>query len=247
MEETLLYPGEELEDLGEGVRIILSPRHRFGTDALLLAHFATPRQGERVCDLCTGCGILPLLFCRAPLEHPVTAVELQPEAADQLRRSLRLNRLEERVIPLEADLKTLPSPDLHQTFHLVTANPPYQPAGSGLLSGERWEQLARHEIACTLEDVALTASRMLTFGGRFCLCHRPERLVDILTTLRKVNLEPKRLQFVVLRERQSPWLVLVEGKKGGKKGLVQLPQLVMKEASGEDTGVMKQIYGGYAK
>lgn len=243
----MLRQDERLEELGNNISVIVTPQHGFGTDAILLANFASPYPRERVCDLCTGCGIIPMLFCRCEGGREIVGVEIQPQAADQFRRSIAHNSLSGRVSVWEADLKNLhPNQDISH-FDLVTANPPYQALGTGVISGSEAEKAARHELFCTVFDVADAASKLLKFGGRFCMCHRPERLGDIMEAMRRADIEPKKLQFVVQKQDAAPWLLLVEGKKGGKKGLVMLPQLVIQTESGEYTEQLKSIYGGYAK
>jgi tRNA1(Val) A37 N6-methylase TrmN6 len=208
-----------IENLGGGVSLWVSAAHTFGTDALLLSQFAAPKERERVCDLCAGCGIVPLLWFReggGPAE--VVAVDIQLEAVELMAKSKELSQLD-RFHPLLADLRELDGLLPRESFDLVTCNPPYYHRGSGLVSEKEAARTTRHETLCSLEDVVVAAGKLLRFGGRFCLCHVPERLVDVLTILRAHNLEPKRLRFCQADEGKSPWLFLVEGKKGAKPHL----------------------------
>ena len=61
----------------------------------------------------------------------------------------------------------------------------------------------------------------------------PERLADLLFSLRAHGTEPKRLRFVHTRAEAAPSLVLVEGKRGGASGLVIEPPLVVGSAEWE--------------
>lgn len=220
------------EELSPGVRVCISREHRFGTDAFLLADFARPRRKELACDLGSGCGIIPLLWFREKEEGPrqAWAVEVQPQAAEQLERSVEESGLTGRIIPLTADLKDLPDTVPRGSFDLVACNPPYKAAGGGILSETPAERIARHEVLCTIEDVCRAAKRLLRFGGRLCLCQRPERLADVICAMRKAGIEPKALRFVQKRPDTAPWLFLIEGKKGARPFLkVQPPLLIQGE------------------
>ncbi len=214
---------------GEGF-LWISPRHTFGTDSLLLADFARPHTGDRVCDLGAGCGIVGALLLGGP--HPparVAAVELQPEAVAQMERSAAETPwLRGRLAPLLADLRTLDGVPQLGAYDLVVCNPPYFAPGTGRAAPHPARRLARHEGGgCTLEEVCRAAGRLLRYGGAFCLCHRPERLTDLLEALRRHGLEPKRLRLVQQRADKAPWLVLAQGKKGGAPGLrVEAPLIL---------------------
>lgn len=227
--------------------ITVDEAHRFGTDALLLAHFAAPRGNERVCDLGTGCGILPLLFMQqaTPPRH-VTGLELQPTAVALFARSVEKNGLEKLVTAQQADLRDLDALPV-AAFDRVTCNPPYFPKDSGQTSRTEAAQLARHEgVGCTLGEVTRAAARLLRYGGTFCLCHRPERLADVVTALREAGLEPKKLCLVQNSADKAPWLLLCEAKKGGKAGLTVLPNLVLYENE-TPTDAWRAIYAAYLK
>ena len=231
--------------LGGGVTVWVSEVHRFGTDAVLLADFAAPRAGESACDLGTGCGIVPLLWCRGKAPAAVTAVDIQPDAIALLTRSVAENRLEGRVTPLLADLRQEPAA-LRGRFRLVTMNPPYQPADSGAVSSCEGRRLARQEITCTLAEAAASASRLLQTGGRFCLCLRPDRLADAMEAMRSAGLEPKRLRLVVPRPGGTPHLFLLEGQKGARPGGLRIePVFSLTDADGGDSPEMAAVYRDY--
>jgi len=239
-----LLPDEHLEPLGGGLRLVVSKAHIFSTDSLLLAHFSAIRKNDHACDLGTGCGIIPLLWCKGE-SGPISAVEIQEKACAQLRKSIALNGLADRVTVVQTDLRQKHPLLPWGTFDLVTMNPPYQAAGSGIESTAGSDKIVRHETTCTLEDAAAAASHLLRFGGRFCLCHKPERLADILCTLREQKLEAKRIRFASQKEGSAPWLVLVEGKRGGKPGLRVEKTLVLQTADGADSAEMAAVFGDY--
>lgn len=234
------------EYLGRGISAFVSPSHGFGTDAMLLAYFSAPRSRDVCCDLGTGCGIIPLLWCREPFPAKITAVEIQKEACDLARQSIALAGLEDRLQLVQGDLRRLQGVLPAAGYSLVTMNPPYKPLATGIESRSEAEKIARHEVMCTLRDAAEAAARLLRFGGRFVMCHRPERVFDVLTAYRAAGMEPKRLRFVSDRAELPPFLFLIEGKKGAKPGLHVLPQLIIKERDGKITPEMWQVYGEFA-
>lgn len=221
-----MEPGWRVEELGGGVRLVVSKAHGFTVDSLALSWFSAQKKWDQAVDLCSGCGIVPMLWHRGR-ERPgkAWAVELQAEAVRQLRESIALSGIAGLEI-VHGDLRELRGVLSPGGRDLVTCNPPYYAAGSGAVGAER---LARHEAACTLDDVVSAAARLLRNGGRFCLCHLPERLPDILEAMRVHGLEPKRLRLCQAGAEKAPWLVLLEGKKGARPGLTVEPVLLLKE------------------
>lgn len=235
------------EKLSDTLQVCVSPAHRFGTDAFLLASFAAPRAKDWVCDLGTGCGIIPLAMLKnAPPAH-IVGVELQEQAFQQFQMSIAASGCAGQVAAVHADLcriaagDRLPALPLHG-FDLVTCNPPYKKADSGILSELTAEQIARHEVACTIEDVCTAAGRLLKYGGRLCICQRPERLCDVITAMKSQHIEPKRLRFVAKNAETPPWLFLIEGKKGSKPFLKVEPLLLIQGKNGFSDELL-QIYG----
>jgi tRNA1(Val) A37 N6-methylase TrmN6 len=237
---------EQIEHLGGNVHLKISDAHRFGSDAMLLSDFAVTHKNDITCDLGSGCGVIPLLWFREE-NAPKTAytVDIQSEAVGLVRESVKLSGLEGKVIPIEADLRELDGKLPLGAFDLVTCNPPYFLPGSGYASQTESDRIARHETMCTLEDVCKAASRLLKYGGRLCLCHVPARLADVITAMRDARIEPKRLRMVQNRANDPPWLILVEGKLGGKPSLRVEAPLVMREGDGpsEELSRIYRLYG----
>ena len=233
-----LYP------LGGGLQIYTNNVHKFGTDAILLSRFSSPRINDIACDFGTGCGIIPLLWCRGKAPKSVTAVDIQPDAIEFVEKSVGLNGLSGRITPMLADLKALPS-EMAGKFTLVTMNPPYKKLTGGLISPENGRAIARHEIKCNLDDIVKAAARLLKPSGRLCMCHRPERLADLICAMREYGVEPKRLRTVSNRTDSAPSLVLCEGRKGGATGMTVEPSLIIETDSGEYTAQMKEIYAEF--
>ncbi len=236
--------GEKIEPLGDGMEIVVSESHTFGTDAILLANFARIKRKDKACDMGTGCGIIPLIWCKGQT-NSITAIDIQPKAIEQLNKSLELNSLEGRIIPVNCDLRELKGKVELSSFDLVTMNPPYKPVGTGIESISEAERIARHEVMCTVDDAVSAASKLLKFGGRFCMCHRPERLCDIIVAMREGGIEVKRLRFVTQRADTAPWLVLVEGKRGSKSSVTVEKNLVMFDADSKPTEEFRAMFGDY--
>ncbi|MEG2074193.1 MAG: methyltransferase [Angelakisella sp.] len=232
------------EKLGSEYRIAVSPSHKFGTDAFLLSRFAEVRRGERCCDLGSGCGIIPLLWFRWGLSPEYAfAVELQAQGYEQMLTTVAENGLEGKLLPLHSDLSDLKGKIANCSLDIVTCNPPYKMAGHGVPCPDEARLTARHEVACSLEDVCTAAAKLLRFGGRLCLCQRPERLPDIMESMRRAKLEPKRLRFVQQHPNTAPWLILIEGKKGSKPFLRVEPPLIIENEDGGFSDEVIEIYG----
>ncbi|MFA9380956.1 MAG: tRNA1(Val) (adenine(37)-N6)-methyltransferase [Acetanaerobacterium sp.] len=221
-----------IEQLSGGVRLYVSDAHKFGTDAFLLAHFAAPRRKDACCDLGSGCGIIPFIWCDVHKPVRVAAVELQREAAALIERSVKLNGLTQTVTPVMADLRALDGLVSANAFDVVSCNPPYKAADTGIISETHSDRIARHETMCTIADVVGAAARLLRFGGRLCVCQRPERLCDVLEAMRAGGIEPKRLRFVQQRADTAPWLFLAEGKKGARRFLKVEPPFIIEGPGG---------------
>lgn len=219
----------KMERLSDDVHIAVSDDHTFGTDAVLLADFADIKRRDKAIDLGTGCGIIPLLWLRDFENSPVHCVDIQENAFEQVRKSIEYNSMEERLFPHHCDLREIENEFEAESFTLVTMNPPYKPVQTGIESLAESAKIARHEICCTVADACKAANYLLKFGGRFCMCHRPERLVDVMTEMRRYKLEPKRLRFVQDKAGDAPFLFLIEGKKGSKPFLRVAPQLIIKK------------------
>lgn len=220
------------EELKQGLFVCRSKAHSFGTDAFLLTGFSRYRTKDRVCDLGTGCGIIPLLMQRHLPPREIYAVDIQPQAIAQLNAALERCDPKPSVLPVLSDLRTLWSGAPIGTLDLVTCNPPYFAENAGILSDTASDRIARHETECSISDVCEAASKLLKYHGRFCLCCRPERLTDVLTAMRAAGLEPKRLRMVCKSPDHAPWLFLAEGIKGGKPFLRFEPALFMRSGAG---------------
>ena len=231
------------EPLGKDFYIYVNKSHTFGTDAVLLSNFAASRNNDKMVDLGTGCGIIPFLMLRDGKLAGATGVDISEQAialAQKTKQELKLSKFN----AINCNLKELKGRIEFGCHTLVTCNPPYKAPNAGLKSvGER-ERVARHEVECTLRDIIAVSAKLLQTGGRLCMCHRPERLAELMSLMSEYKVEPNRLRLVCQRKGEEPWLVLVEGKRCAKTGLRIEPTLYVEEDGGFSKEMI-EIYGAY--
>ncbi len=237
---------EHLEPLGNGISVIVSAKNHFSTDTVLLADFAAPKKYENVVEFGAGCGAISLIWCRNQPPKSIVAVEIQKSASNMMLRSVELNNLQDKISVLNADLRYLKNIITAGSVDMVAMNPPYKIGGGGVVNDSLEKRIARHEINCTIDDITRSAAEILRFGGRFCLCQRPERLADVFLSMRNAGIEPKKFRLVQQRKDKPPKLFLVEGRRGGNPGgLVTLPTLFIEDENGNFSPEMIDIYGDY--
>lgn len=243
--EVSLKKNERIDDLQRNhYKIIQDPdRFCFGMDAVLLSGFARAKEGDKVLDLGTGTGIIPILMEAKTKAAHLTGLEIQPDSADMALRSVRLNGLTKKIDIITGDIKEADSLFGAASFDVVTCNPPYMTEHHGLTNPEAPKAIARHELLCTLEDVIRVSSKLLRPGGNFFMVHRPFRLADIIVLLRRYRLEPKRMKLVYPFVDKEPNMVLIEANRGGRARMtVEKPLIVYKEP-GVYTDEIYEIYG----
>ncbi|MCF0229443.1 MAG: tRNA1(Val) (adenine(37)-N6)-methyltransferase [Parasporobacterium sp.] len=270
--DVVIRENERIDDLERnGYRIIQnSRRFCFGMDAVLLSGFVC--EGEtgsawhnnsgaatrpvpeniRIADLGTGTGIIPILLHgklgiknRKPegdYGAAIKALEIQPEVHEMACRSVMLNDLQEDIEVVLGDIKEASALMGKGKFDVVTSNPPYMKHAKGLTNPDQSKAISRHELMCTFDDVAREAAALLKSGGRFYLVHRPERLAELICTLKEYRLEPKRIRLVHSFADTEATMVLIEAARGGKPFMkVEKPLIIYKE-KGVYTEEILQIY-----
>ena len=215
---------------------------RPGTDTFLLSSFPRLKSRLRVCDLGSGTGLLSLLLLQRHPALSVTGIEIQEAAVSLAQKAIAVNHLEEQLSFFHQDLRTVKSTFPSGSFDLVVCNPPYYPPKSGFIAADQAISTARSETDCSLEDVCRAAAYLLRWGGDFCVVHKPERLTDLLCTMRTVGLEPKRMRFICKSAPSAPSLVLIEARRGGKSGLIIEPPLILQTEHGAPTPEVDAIY-----
>lgn len=236
---------ESIDDLQlNGLRLIQKKSgFRFGVDAVLLSDFANVKKKHRVLDLCTGTGIVPFLIYGKYSPKEVWGVEIQEEMVEMANRSSQLNNTVDIVKFKCADLKDKGLVSELGRFDIVTVNPPYKLNNAGILNPNDKLAIARHEILCNLEDVIVSARKLLADNGRMFIVHRPERLADIFGLMRKYNIEPKRVKMIHPSAKKAPNIVLVEGQRDGGAFLKWEEPLYVYDENGNYTEEIDKIYG----
>lgn len=241
-----IHSEERIDDLQiKGLRIIQNPsQFCFGVDAVLLSHYAaqTIKPNTNVLDFCSGNGIVPILLHAKSEAAHITGLEIQANIAEMAKRSILLNKLQNQISMVCGDVKDAPKKFGKGTFDYITCNPPYKEAGGGITNEFDAITIARHEIYCTLADIIEAAEHLLKPGGKLCIVHRPERLVDILACMRKSRIEPKRLRFVHPSPYKTAAMILIEGTKHGKPKLFLDPPLYIYEEKGRYSAEIDEIY-----
>ena len=218
---------ERIDDLQRnGYRIIQKKKgFCFGMDAVLLS------------------GIIPILLEAKTEGKDFTGLEIQQEMADMARRSVGLNSLEDRVRIVQGDIREASRLFGKASFDVVTSNPPYMNDSHGLKNPDLPKAIARHEVLCTLEDVAREAALLLKPGGRFYMVHRPHRLAEIITVLKEYKLEPKRMKLVHPFVDRDANMVLIESVRGGRSMMKVEAPVIVYQKPGVYTDEIYTIYG----
>ena len=242
--DVVIKANERVDELGRnGYRIIQNPdRFCFGMDAVLLSDFAKVKEGDKVLDFCTGTGIVPILMEVKTKAASFKALEIQEDSAEMARRSVSLNHLDEKIEIITGDIKEADKYFEPASFHAVTCNPPYMIGQHGLANPDSAKAIARHEVLCTLEDVISQSARVLKMSGSLYMVHRPFRLAEIMATLMKYKLEPKRMHLVYPYVDKEPNMVLIQATKGGKSRITIEKPLIVYEKPGVYTKDILDIY-----
>ncbi len=237
---------ERIDDLQiKGYQLIQDPsRFCFGIDAVLLSDFAKAKAGNRVLDLGTGTGVIPILMeAKSPAGVDFTGLEVQHDSAEMAGRSVALNGLEDHVHIVEGDIRDASERFGASSFDVITCNPPYMVKGDGIVNPDDAKMIARHEVLCDFAEICRETSKLLRVNGRCFFIHRPFRLVELLSTMSLAGIEPKRMRLVYPNINKEPSMVLIEGLKGGKSRITVEKPLIVYDANGEYTDEIYDIYG----
>ncbi|MCI8470611.1 MAG: tRNA1(Val) (adenine(37)-N6)-methyltransferase [Clostridia bacterium] len=240
-----LEKDEKIEDLQFGnLKIIQNKRgFCFGMDSILLSDFAKGiKEGAKVVDLGTGTGIIATLLCGKTNLREIIGIEKQKEVYEMAQKSIQLNHLENRFKIIHKDIMEVSEILEKNTFDAIVTNPPYKKKGTGLENEEEKKIIARHETTATLEDFIKISKDLLKDKGEFYMVHRPERLVDIVNSMRKYKIEPKILRFVYTNQESEPKLMLIKGIKNAKPFLKIQNNLYIYDENGKYTEEINKIY-----
>ena len=240
-----LKENERIDDLEfKGLKIIQNPEgFCFGIDSILLSDYAKNIKSEaKVIDLGTGTGILGILLCGKTNAKKIIGVEVQEEVYDMARRSIELNNLQERFEVINQNINKLKSIYEAGSFDVVVTNPPYKKVNTGIKNEDEKKLISRHEIKANLEEFIEVSKYLLKDKGELYMVHRPDRLVDILSIMRKYKIEPKQIRFVCSNISKSPNLVLIKGVKNGGEFLKIEKNLYVYNFDGSYTNEILKIY-----
>ncbi|MDA3903958.1 MAG: tRNA1(Val) (adenine(37)-N6)-methyltransferase [Desulfuromusa sp.] len=205
--------------------------YRYSLDPILLARFVKIKKGTRVVDLGTGAGILPLLLARLSDAAEFIGVELQTELAARAERNVELNFLQGRVRIMREDIRNIRDIFPVNCVDLVVSNPPYRQPDSGRIASNDERAIARHELSGGLTDFVAAASWLLKNGGHFAVIYLAERLPELMNGMVIAGIEPKRLRMIHPRQGEAAKMVLLEGRKDGRPGLlVEKPLYIYKDS-----------------
>ncbi len=244
MKKVELKANERLDDLMYQGRHIIQNTQEFcfSLDAVLLAHFMSYKSRQKVLDLGTGTGVMPLLIADAVAR--VDAIEISPVMAELAARNVVMNELEDKIFVRQGDYRSIKELYQAESFDVVLANPPYRPVAHGQVNKMSGVARARHEFTATLKDVVAAARYALRFGGHFAMVHLPERLGEIMVALHEKQMEAKRLQMVQPKEGKAPNMMLIDAVVGAAAGgLKVLPPLIVHDDAGNYTETIRKIYG----
>ena len=240
-----LKENERIDDLEfKGLKIIQNEKgFCFGMDSVLLSVFAkNMKNNSTVLDLGTGTGIIPILLCGKTNLRKVVGIEIQQDVANMAKRSSQLNNLQDRFEVVNTNIIDLKNIYEKQSFDVITTNPPYKKENTGITNENRTKLISRHEITANLEDFISISKDLLKDKGEFYMVHRPERLVDILSFMRKYKIEPKILKFVSPNKNKEPNLILIKGIKNANSFLRVEKNLYVYNEDGKYTNEILKIY-----
>ena len=246
MKKIELKDNEIIDDLElNNLKIIQNNNgFKFGIDSILLSDFAKKiKKDSIVLDIGTGTGIISILLSAKTEANKIIGIEIQREVADMAKRSVILNKLENKIEIINDDINNIEKYFENNYFDVIVTNPPYQKNNTGLKSENEKNLISRNEIKCTLEDIIKKYFKILKDKGEFYMVHRPERLVDIMYLMRKNKIEPKELRFVYPKISDKPNLILIKGIKNAKQFLKVEKPLIIYNEEGIYTKEVLSIYG----
>lgn len=237
---------ERIDDLQiNNLKLIQNPEYFcFGVDAVLLSDYCRSiKDNSLIFEIGTGNGIIPILLSAKIKFKKIYSIEIQKELFNLAKRNVELNNLENNIELINDDINNIEKYFGKNTFDAVFTNPPYKKKGSGITNDNKYIEIAKHEITCSLENIIQKSNYLLKPSGKFFMIHRPDRLIDICYLMRKYIIEPKRIQFVHSRMNEQPVLLLIEGVKNAKPFLKIDKPLYIYDENGNYTNEIYKIYG----
>ncbi len=247
-----LSTNDTINNTGFGtVKVIQGDGFRYGIDAVLLSAFACGETGAnaiiknaRVADLGAGCGVVAMITAYKRQDILVDGFEVREEEADRAYRGAKLSGLQERCSFFCTDVNDICDQETFENnYDAVVTNPPYFKKSGAILNKAEAKRIARHETSVNLAEWSRVAALMLKNSGDLYMVHRPDRLVDILASMRQSGIEPKEIQFISPRRGKASNIVLIHGVKGAKSELKMLKELIVHDEGQAYTEEINRIYG----
>lgn len=244
--DDLIKDDERLDELNrKGYKIIQHPKKFcFGIDAVLLCAFASVREGEKVLDIGTGTGVIPILMEARYGGSSYHAIEIQSDICDMAMRSVAYNNLADKIKVINDDVKNALNIYKRHSFDVITTNPPYMTTGVGIVNDYDTKAISRHEICITLEEIISISASLLKEKGRLYMVHRPHRLMEIMSLMKSHSLEIKRLRMVHPYVDKEANLILIEASYRGGSFMKVMPPLIVYNPDGKYTTEVADIYEG---
>ena len=228
----------------ENIKIVQDNQmFNFSLDSVLLPNFITINESTKnILDIGTGNAPIPLILSQKTKAH-ITGIEIQKEVYEMAKESVKINHLENKITIINDDIKNYYKTSPTEFYDIITCNPPYfEVKETSRFNKNDYKTIARHEVNLNLDDILKISRKLLKNGGTLGLVHRPERLIDILQTMRKNNIEPKKIRLIYPGKTKDANILLVEGKKNGKKGLKIMPPLYSHNKDGSYTEEIKKYF-----
>lgn len=232
-------------NLNKDIEVYTTNIHKFGTDAFLLSHFSNCKKKDLVFDIGTGCGIIPFILHKKFNCKKIVGIDIQKEAINLFNMGIEKNNLSYKISSKLCDVKDVFNSFLSNSFSVVVSNPPYKKIGTGIVNSDKKVLTTRHEYKCDIDDICKAAKFLLNDKGKLFICQRPERLLDVIISMRNNGIEPKYVRFVKKNVFSEPWLFLICGVKNGGEFFKVLKDLIVYDENGDYTEEMKQVYGAY--
>lgn len=215
----------------------------FSLDSVLLPNFVTLNKNiTNILDIGTGNAPIPLILS-TKTNSKIIGVEIQKDVYLQAKESVKINKLENKINIINSDIKEIYENFETESFDVITCNPPFfEVTKDSNLNKNDYKTIARHEVHLNLDDIFKISRKLLKNNGVIGIVHRPERLIEIIETMKKYNIEPKKIRFVYPKINKDANILLVEGRKNGRKGIKILPPLYSHNEDGSYTDEVKKYF-----
>lgn len=216
---------------------------KFSIDSVLLPNFVTlSKKKGKVLDIGCGNGVIPIVLTTRTSNH-IDGVEIQKDVYDLAKKSVEYNKLEDQITIYNEDIKEFSKNSETDMYDTITCNPPY--FKDMKQNDDLHKTYARHEMSLSIEDVMKIAKKLLKNNGNIAIVHRTERLIDIISAMKKNNIEPKKIQFVYSKKDKPSNILLIEGTKNGKPGVKIMEPLYLHNGDHTYTEQLKKYLSNY--